>query len=84
MRAEGLKEAQLGLSPALSDSDWGPHNSNNIIINVEDHQDAQEPPARVKLPGEPLKAVVSLAFLGVSWIANTSSLALTHEFMPVS
>ena len=25
---------------------------------------------------------MSLVFLGVSWVANTSSLALTHEFVP--
>ena len=29
-----------------------------------------------------LQALVSLVFLGVSWVANTSSLALTHEFVP--
>ena len=78
-RAEILKD---GLS------DWGgPEHQDNIVINVQQEEEEEEelgPPARTKLPGEPLKAVVSLAFLGVSWIANTSSLALTHEFMPVS
>ena len=80
-RAEVLKD--LGPSPAVSDSDWGPDNSNNnIVIDVESQQD-QDAPARVKLPGEPLKAVVSLVFLVAAWVANTSSLALTHEFVPV-
>ena len=78
-RAESLKDGM---------SDWGSQdNPNNIVINVEGPEEEEvshhDPQARVKLPGEPLKAVVSLVFLGVSWIANTSSLALTHEFMPV-
>merc|ERR1711915_544285 len=35
-----------------------------------------------KVPSEPIKAFFSLAFLGVSWVANASSLALTHEYVP--
>ena len=78
-----MKEPQL--SPAVSSSDWGvreenDNNQHDVVINVL--EDPAQPPARLKLPGEPLKAVVSLLFLGVSWVANTSSLALTHEFMP--
>jgi len=83
-RSEAVKEPQL--SPAVSDSDWGgreenENNQNDVVINVVEN-DLAQPLARLKLPGEPLKAVVSLMFLGVSWVANTSSLALTHEFMP--
>ena len=79
-----MKEPQL--SPAVSDSDWGgreeqENQQSDVVINIVGEEDSQ-PPARQKLPGEPLKAVASLLFLGVSWVANTSSLALTHEFMP--
>ena len=84
-RSEDVKEPQL--SPAVSDSDWGgreepENNQNEVVINILDDNNPGQPPDRQKLPGEPLKAVASLLFLGVSWVANTSSLALTHEFMP--
>ena len=69
-------------SPTMSDSDnecairW-PKDSVLSIDNCCNNNEMCR-----KIPGEPLKAIASLAFLAVSWVANTSSLALTHEFMP--
>ena len=71
-------------SPAPSDSDWDKETNQSrslgrsAVVNMEDYDTDSDR----KYPSEPLKAVISLLFLGVSWIANTSSLAITHEFMP--
>jgi len=54
-----------------------------VMVSIEDNIDTELPSGQ-KIPGEPLKALVSLLFLGVSWVANTSSLALAHEFVPSS
>ena len=69
-------------SPTMSDSDnecairWPKDSVLSIDNCCNDNEMCR------KIPGEPLKAIASLAFLAVSWVANTSSLALTHEFMP--
>ena len=82
------REGKMGLvSPSHShDTEWEDmehgRNKEEVMVSIEDHMD--ELPSAQKIPGEPLKALVSLLFLGVSWVANTSSLALAHEFVPSS
>lgn len=82
------REGKRGLvSPSHShDTEWEDmehgRNKEEVMVSIEDHMD--ELPSAQKIPGEPLKALVSLLFLGVSWVANTSSLALAHEFVPSS
>jgi len=69
-----------GESPVPSENDWdGDRGNQDVAISMEDgfNEISSE-----KIPGEPLKAIFSLIFLGVSWIASTSSLAMTHEFLP--
>ena len=71
-------------SPSPSDTEWEKERQGRrqvVVVNMEDEFSDTDSENR-KYPGEPLKAVISLMFLGVSWIANTSSLAITHEFMP--
>lgn len=63
-------------SSALA-SDCIQWNKHSIISMNSSHNDVDK-----KVPSEPLKAFFSLAFLGVSWVANASSLALTHEYVP--
>ena len=82
------REGKMGLvSPSHShDTEWEDmehgRNKEEVMVSIEDHMD--ELSSGQKIPGEPLKALVSLLFLGVSWVANTSSLALAHEFVPSS
>ena len=82
------REGKMGLvSPSHShDTEWEDmehgRNKEDVMVSIEDHMD--ELSSGQKIPGEPLKALVSLLFLGVSWVANTSSLALAHEFVPSS
>ena len=69
-----------GESPVPSENDWdGDRGNQDVAISMEDgfNEISSE-----KIPGEPLKAIFSLIFLGVSWVASTSSLAMTHEFLP--
>ena len=71
-------------SPSPSDTEWEKERQGRrqvVVVNMEDEFSDTDSENR-KYQGEPLKAVISLMFLGVSWIANTSSLAITHEFMP--
>jgi len=47
----------------------------------EDQEDQQENRSR-RIPGEPLKTLLSAVFLGTGFLATTASLAFTHERVP--
>ena len=70
-----------GESPVPSENDWDGDRDGNQDVAIY-MEDGFTEISSEKLPGEPMKAIFSLIFLGVSWIASTSSLAMTHEFLP--
>merc|ERR1712179_294776 len=67
----------------VADENANSANANTVILNMPSVTAGDEGRYSAhKIPGEPLKTLLSAVFLGTGFLATTASLSITHERVP--
>jgi len=67
----------------IADENDNSANANTVILNMPSVTSGEEGRYSAhKIPGEPLKTLLSAVFLGTGFLATTASLSITHERVP--
>jgi len=82
------RKTRLHQRPSNENRIPGPHNPDHRRIEIdpdpEEDEEVGSDSNPVHIPGEPCKTLLAFIFLFFAWVATTTSLALTHDRVPMT